>query len=203
MKKIISFSLLGLLFLGFCAFAIRKDIHKLPEGPYKQSCRKCFVVAGTLNCECYESGDEWSVEDLPDADTCGYDIVNDHGNLACIPYGSYLNSCARCWMEGDTLYCMACKNRRGQVVQLLQRFSLPGISTCHYDVVNNNANLSCLPFGQYLQYCDNCQIKDGVLSCRCSMTPEKEQALRPVSIDLKECKKGSVVYSNGMLTCTK
>jgi len=199
MRNIGFYAAFFFLVLGLFVFGIQKYIHKLPEGPYEKTCRKCFVVAGKLHCECHERDDEWNVQNLPKANQCRYSIVNDHGKLKCIPQGPYLNTCARCWMSGDTLYCMACENRRGQTVQLHQRFSLPRVSLCRYAVVNNNAELNCLPPGQYLQHCSNCQIVDGILRCYCSMTPNQKRTLYPASTDLKECPDGTIFYFGGML----
>ena len=203
MKKIGFYAAFVFLILGLFVFGIQKYIHKLPKGPYKKTCRKCFVVSEKLHCECHEHDDEWNVQNLPKADQCRYSIINDHGKLKCIPSGPYLETCARCWMSGDTLYCMACENRRGQNVQLHQRFSLPYVSRCRYDIVNNNVELNCLPPGQYLRYCSHCRIENNILRCDCSMTPNQKLTLHSYSINLQECKKGSIFYDGVMLKCVK
>lgn len=194
------------IFYFFCLFfglsAIKRSIQSLPPGPYLQSCTGCIMVDGTLHCQCHQDSEEWNSQTLGKADECKYNIVNDHGFLKCLPDGPYLMSCARCWIKGDTLYCMACKNRQGQTVQILQRFVLPHISECRYQIVNNNAELNCLPDGPYLQYCSKCRIVDGVLQCQCSATPSQAWTLAPASIDLQKCKyPEDITYSAGQLEC--
>ena len=55
-----------------------------------------------------------------------------------VPQGSYLQSCNRVGVRGDTLYA-TCRRVDGYP----QQTSLPDVSRCVGDIGNNNGNLTC------------------------------------------------------------
>jgi hypothetical protein len=127
-----------------------------PQGSYLRSCSDVGMRGDTLVAVCRDRDGVFRRTKLPEARSCVGDIGNNDGRLQCqygggpgggfggpsrsgrVPPGSYLQSCGRVTMNGDTLVAV-CTNRRGKERQS----ALQNVSRCRGDIGNNDGLLSC------------------------------------------------------------
>jgi hypothetical protein len=144
------------------------------SGNYQETCTKCQLAQGTLQCECQKANGARIYSSLSNARYCT-NIQNIDGQLTCngnaLPAGSYQQTCQTCKSDGFRLACQ-CQNRD----QALSVFTvLNNIAACKPGSIQNiNGQLKCdhryvntLPAGSYKQTCARCNFDGYKLACQC------------------------------------
>ena len=90
----------------------------LPQGSWRDSCRRGRMKGNTLLAECKNSHGDW-VQSWLDVSRCRGQVGNDDGRLVCgsgrsynLPGGPWRESCRKWRVEGDRMWA-ECRNRGG------------------------------------------------------------------------------------------
>jgi hypothetical protein len=109
--------------------------------------------------------------------------------------GNYKESCEQCTVEGSILSCQC----RFATSDGSRRTTLD-LRDCHgFQVINDDANLACIPEGSYETTCRGCRVEGDILKChRCSTQRYGDVE---ATFDLRLCEYGTIGNQNGRLIC--
>ena len=153
----------------------------MPEGDYKNQCRKCSYDSSTgiLSCRCPDLGGR--------------------------PYQSTLDltTCLTQRVELKLGY-LVCNNSRKDTEK--QKVQKPEDLTEKVVIPLEQPNKerdNGLPAGDYLNYCNSCTVINGVLQCDCWVSLGITKSLTRTTIPVRRCSQGNITYAKGNLICVK
>lgn len=202
----------------------------LPEGSYLDSCRNLYVEGDTLYGECRDSRNKWKKTWISGYAYCEGDIINNNGVLDCaggvrsepsspgpsrgrgdddLPGGNWSETCRDAVLDGYILRA-SCKDRRNT-----WRPTWIDLRQCKSGYVDNEDGLlvcaaaprpaapviepmkDTLPRGPWVDSCRNAAVKQSQLRGECF----DGEAWVISDLDMRKCKRNSVVNNGGRLRC--
>lgn len=120
----------------------------VPNGSYRDTCRRARILDGTLTAECRDATGRYRYTELPNFRSCRGDIANVNGILRCrfdedyeLPSGPWRQSCRNARINGSVLRAQ-CRDASG-----FWRDTSLDLRQCDRNVWNQNGRLACGPGG--------------------------------------------------------